>query len=70
MKKVLVLGSGIIGITSSLILLRGGHEVTIITKSIPPDTTSNMAGAFWYPVLDEPYTSQRNQLSLATYRYL
>lgn len=70
MKKVVVVGCGVIGITSGLILLRAGHNVTIISKNFPPNVTSNMAGAFWYPVLDESFSSQRNQLSFATYKYV
>lgn len=69
-RKVMVVGCGVIGLTTGLILLREGHSVTIITKASPPDTTSNAAGAFWYPVLDEPCSSLRNQLSLATFHYV
>jgi hypothetical protein len=69
-RRVLVVGCGVIGLTTGLTLLREGHEVALITKNTPPDTTSNAAGAFWYPVLDEPCSSLRNQLALATYNYM
>jgi hypothetical protein len=69
-RRVLVVGCGVIGLTTGLTLLREGHEVTLITKNTPPDTTSNAAGAFWYPVLDEPCSSLRNQLALATFDYV
>jgi glycine/D-amino acid oxidase-like deaminating enzyme len=49
-RRVVVIGCGVVGLTTALILLREGHEVTIVSKDTPPDTTSNAAGAFWNPV--------------------
>ena len=48
--SVAVLGSGVIGLTTARMLQDEGFEVTIYTKALPPDTTSNIAGGQWGPV--------------------
>jgi D-amino-acid oxidase len=47
--EALVIGGGVSGLTSALCLLRAGHGATIWAKALPPDTTSNVAAAVWYP---------------------
>lgn len=42
---IAILGSGVMGLTASLILARQGHTVTIYAADFPPNTTSNIAGA-------------------------
>ncbi|MBV9145871.1 MAG: FAD-dependent oxidoreductase [Acidobacteria bacterium] len=49
--RVAVLGSGAVGLASARLLQERGHEVTIYTKDLPPNTTSNIAGAQWWPYL-------------------
>lgn len=44
-----VLGSGVIGLSTARLLQRKGFQVTIYTKELPPETTSNIAGALWFP---------------------
>jgi glycine/D-amino acid oxidase-like deaminating enzyme len=44
-----VLGSGVIGLTTARLLQEEGFDVTIYTKALPPDTTSNIAGGQWGP---------------------
>lgn len=48
-----VLGSGANGLATALTLQRrfgnAGATVTIYTKDLPPNTTSNIAGGFWAP---------------------
>lgn len=44
-----VIGCGVIGLASARTLQRRGFEVTIYTKDMPPETTSNIAGASWSP---------------------
>lgn len=48
-----VLGCGVSGLSTARLLQRrfqnGPGTVTIYAKSLPPETTSNIAGAFWYP---------------------
>ena len=50
-----VIGCGVIGLASARTLQRRGFDVTIYTKDMPPETTSNIAGASWSPtsVIDE-----------------
>jgi D-amino-acid oxidase len=44
-----VVGSGVIGLTTARILQDRGWNVTIYTAAVPPQTTSNVAGAQWFP---------------------
>ncbi len=46
---VAVLGCGIMGLTSARLLQDRGYAVTIYTRDLPPDTTSNVAGGQWSP---------------------
>jgi D-amino-acid oxidase len=45
-----VLGSGVVGLSTARLLQDSGFQVTIYAKDLPPNTTSNVAGGFWYPV--------------------
>jgi D-amino-acid oxidase len=47
---VAVLGSGAVGLATARLLQEAGLAVTIYTKALPPYTTSNIAGAQWFPV--------------------
>jgi D-amino-acid oxidase len=53
-KSVLVLGAGVSGLSSSILLLKAGHPVTIWARDLPPNTTSNKAAAIWWPYLCYP----------------
>jgi glycine/D-amino acid oxidase-like deaminating enzyme len=46
-----VLGCGAVGLATARLLQSRGFEVTIYAKELPPETTSNVAGASWYPSL-------------------
>ncbi|AXE64362.1 FAD-binding oxidoreductase [Hyphomonas sp. CACIAM 19H1] len=46
---VAILGGGVMGLTSALILARRGHAVTVYAELMHPNTTSNIAGALWLP---------------------
>jgi D-amino-acid oxidase len=48
-KKVAVLGCGTVGIATSRLLQESGCEVTIYTKDVPPNVTSNLATGTWSP---------------------
>src|SRR3712207_2946930 len=48
-KAVAVLGCGVVGLSTARVLQRRGKAVTIYTRELPPETTSNVAGALWYP---------------------
>ena len=45
-----VLGCGVVGLSTARLLQEAGFAVTIYAKDLPPNTTSNVAGGFWYPV--------------------
>lgn len=53
-KDILVLGSGVSGLSTGILLLKEGYNVHIWAKDLPPNTTSNIAAAFWYPYLCNP----------------
>jgi glycine/D-amino acid oxidase-like deaminating enzyme len=50
-KKVAVLGCGAVGLATARLLQERGCVVTIYAKDLPPRTTSNIAGAQWFPYL-------------------
>jgi glycine/D-amino acid oxidase-like deaminating enzyme len=47
---VAVLGCGAVGLATARLAQEAGFEVTIYTKAMPPETTSNIAGGQWLPV--------------------
>lgn len=49
MRAVIVLGAGVSGLTTATVLAETGHAVQVLAASLPPNTTSNVAAAFWYP---------------------
>ncbi|MGI8898846.1 MAG: FAD-dependent oxidoreductase [Pyrinomonadaceae bacterium] len=52
-RRFAVLGCGVIGLSTARLLQQrfqdGAGTVTIYAKDLPPDTTSNISGALWYP---------------------
>ncbi len=44
-----VIGCGAVGLATARLLQRRGGNVTIYAKDLPPQTTSNIAGAQWQP---------------------
>ena len=46
---VVVVGSGVIGLSAALRLQQAGLDVRIVTRELPLDTTSSVAAAVWYP---------------------
>lgn len=47
--RAAVIGCGAVGLATARLLQRRGVEVTIYTKDLPPQTTSNVACAQWSP---------------------
>lgn len=45
-----VLGSGVVGLSTARLLQDAGFQVAIYARDLPPNTTSNVAGGYWYPV--------------------
>jgi D-amino-acid oxidase len=48
-RDVLILGCGVSGLSSGILLQEAGWHVTIWARDVPPHTTSNIAAAVWYP---------------------
>src|SRR5215471_5634731 len=49
-RQAAVLGCGAVGLATARLMQDHGFRVTIYAKALPPDTTSNIAGALWGPV--------------------
>jgi D-amino-acid oxidase len=49
--RAAVLGCGVVGLATARRLQDRGFGVTIYARELPADTTSNVAGALWYPHL-------------------
>jgi D-amino-acid oxidase len=47
--EIVVIGGGVIGLTTGICLLEAGHAVRICARDLPPETTSDVAAAVWYP---------------------
>jgi D-amino-acid oxidase len=52
--RVIVVGGGVIGLSSAINLQEAGHMVRIWARDLPPHTTSDAAAAIWYPYLASP----------------
>ncbi|MCY7402764.1 MAG: FAD-binding oxidoreductase [Nocardioides sp.] len=49
MRRVIVVGAGVIGLTCAIRLLEAGHRVDVVARDLPLETTSAVAAALWYP---------------------
>jgi D-amino-acid oxidase len=47
--KITIIGSGVTGLTTGIVLLEAGYEVQIFTAALPHETTSARAAALWFP---------------------
>ncbi|WP_329047580.1 FAD-binding oxidoreductase [Streptomyces violaceus] len=53
--EVVVVGYGVAGLTTALVLSEAGRTVTVVSDRVPQRTTSAVAGALWGPyVFDDP----------------
>ncbi|WP_432184192.1 FAD-dependent oxidoreductase [Streptomyces tendae] len=70
-KRVVVVGAGVAGLTSAVVLAETGVSVHVIAKEVP-GVTSLAAGAMWGPYLVEPKdkVDQWGQRSLEIFRRL
>lgn len=65
--KVIVIGSGLIGVTSAYFLTRRGHEVTVLERADGPARETSFAnGAMLTPGMAEPWNSPGSWLTLLT----
>jgi D-amino-acid oxidase len=53
-QSVIVVGAGVIGLTTAVVLAEAGFAVRVLAKEMPENTTSAAAGAMWGPYLVEP----------------
>ncbi|MEU7629720.1 FAD-dependent oxidoreductase [Nocardia sp. NPDC049220] len=67
--RVVVLGSGISGLSTAAELLRNGHDVTIVSAEPITATTSFLAAAVWFPTAAGPADRVRTW-SDTTFEYL
>jgi D-amino-acid oxidase len=51
--EVIVVGAGVSGLTTTLVLRRAGFPVRLFARDLPADTTSCNAGAIWGPHMVE-----------------
>jgi D-amino-acid oxidase len=54
MGRVLVVGAGVIGLTTAVRLAEAGHRVDVVARDRPLETTSAVAAALWHPYLAGP----------------
>ncbi|MBS2938741.1 FAD-binding oxidoreductase [Nocardioides sp. J2M5] len=54
MRRVIVVGAGVVGLTCAVRLLEAGHRVDVVARDLPLETTSAVAAALWYPYRAAP----------------
>jgi D-amino-acid oxidase len=47
--RIIVVGAGVIGLSCAVRLCEAGHEVHVLARSLPLETTSAVAAAMWHP---------------------
>jgi len=47
--EAVVVGCGVIGLTTAICLREAGVNASVVTAELPPATTSSVAAAIWYP---------------------
>jgi D-amino-acid oxidase len=67
--RVVVVGAGISGLSCARLLLRDGHDVTLISADPLQRTTSHLAAAVWFPTAAGPRAAIA-RWSAATYDVL
>jgi D-amino-acid oxidase len=67
--RVTVVGAGVIGLTTAIVLQRAGHSISVIAREPGLHATSGAAGAIWMPVRLAP-GSPEFAWALASYRRL
>jgi D-amino-acid oxidase len=53
--QIAVIGAGVSGLTSAIVLAERGYPITIFAEETGNQTTSAAAGAIWYPYDVEPF---------------
>ena len=47
--RVVVIGAGVVGLTCAVRLREAGYDAHVLARDLPPETTSAVAAALWYP---------------------
>ena len=55
MARVIVVGAGVVGLSCAVRLLEAGHDVDVVARDLPLETTSAVAAALWYPFRAYPF---------------
>ncbi|HSE71621.1 MAG TPA: FAD-dependent oxidoreductase [Nocardioidaceae bacterium] len=55
MARILVVGAGVVGLTCAVRLQERGHQVDVVARDLPLETTSAVAAAIWYPYRAFPF---------------
>ena len=69
MSRVIVVGAGVVGLSCAVRLQQAGHQVDVVARDLPLETTSAVAAAIWYPYRAFPF-EQVTAWGSATYREL
>ena len=67
MQKIAVVGSGIIGLSTTLKLNQNGYNVELFSKDNPIETNSSYAGAIWDGTFKEGVYREWSEVSLLQY---
>ncbi|GAA3618875.1 FAD-dependent oxidoreductase [Kineosporia mesophila] len=67
--RITVIGAGVIGLSCAVRLAEAGHQVDVMAREMPLETTSAVAGGLWMPFLAEP-ADLVSRWSRATYQAL
>ncbi len=57
MKRVIVVGAGVIGLSCAVRLAEAGYDAHVLARDLPLETTSAVAGGLWLPYLAQPVES-------------
>lgn len=50
-----MVGAGVVGLSCAVRLLEAGHQVDVVARDLPLETTSAVAAAIWYPYRAYPF---------------
>ena len=68
-KEVIVIGCGVIGMTTAITMQKNNYTVKIITNKLPAETTSAVAAAIWLPYEVKPFDKVKIWSSASYDRY-